>query len=128
MNINKNSTDQTLVLEMGYTPNEFSQTLNGSFCTQTPYTVATINDNHWQVAIHPDNTTDSTGKSGQPAEPDNEIDMQPIDIRISEKKPRVVGMLRLPVLQVSFNFAHMSTLQQERFLKRFFQYFHKGGG
>ncbi len=91
---------------MGYTPKEFARTLTGSFSTQTPFSVHAIDTNHWQV----------------------DLDSAQIAIQIKPLPPRIIAMLSLPVLQVRFTFSKMPKAQQEEFFRRFFQYFHKGGG
>lgn len=95
--------------EMGYTPNEFSKTLHGQFVqNQTDFKLVDNNQNHWQI-IFPKNQAI-------------------VDIKISESTPRKIALLSLPVLEVCFCFSGINAQEQALFLKRFFKYFHKGGG
>ena len=42
--------------------------------------------------------------------------------------PRVIGLIRIPVLQVSFQFDAVDDLQRDAFMTRFDLYMHRGGG
>ncbi|MEE9445522.1 MAG: hypothetical protein V3V19_07645 [Cocleimonas sp.] len=98
--------------EMGYTIDEFDKTLHGQFITkQSAYTCSAINAKQWEV-----NFNDKTLQSAK------------IIIEIAPLPPRIIAMLRLPVLNVSFDFMGLDNEQQSQFLNRFFKYFHKGGG
>ena len=94
---------------MGYTIAEFSKTLHGQFINdEATYRCEDISLTHWEISI-----------SGTPA----------VTIKIAEAPPRKIAMLSLPVLDVQFEFESSLYLkEQEQFLKRFFKYFHKGGG
>ena len=93
---------------MGYTPKEFKKTLQGLFILQTLYSCEEFSSNHWKITVENESTT--------------------VDIRIIEAPPRIIALLTLPVLNVSFNFKNTTQEQQENFMKTFFRYFHKGGG
>ena len=42
--------------------------------------------------------------------------------------PRVIGLIRIPVLRVSFRFDAVDDLQRDAFMKRFVLYMQRGGG
>ena len=42
--------------------------------------------------------------------------------------PRVIGLIRIPVLKVSFRFAGLDDAQRYTFMKRFDLYMQRGGG
>jgi hypothetical protein len=42
--------------------------------------------------------------------------------------PRVIGLVRIPVLKVSFRFAGLDDAQRYTFMKRFDLYMQRGGG
>jgi hypothetical protein len=42
--------------------------------------------------------------------------------------PRVIGLVRMPVLRVSFRFAGLDEAQRYAFMKRFDLYMQRGGG
>ncbi len=94
--------------EMGYTPKEFKKTLLGLFISQTSYVCEEFSANYWQITVD-----DETTK---------------VDIKIEEAPPRIIALLTLPVLNVSFGFHQSTEDQQTIFMKTFFRYFHKGGG
>ncbi len=95
--------------EMGYRADEFSSVLHGSFSGEkSPYRCEIIAPNHWRVSLA------------------GEIAL--LDIQVSEKPPRKLGLFVLPVLQVCFHIKNSDKDQQSQFFKRFFRYFHKGGG
>jgi hypothetical protein len=93
---------------MGYTPKEFKKTLQGLFITQTSYCCEEYTPHHWQITVEDESTT--------------------VDIKIEEAPPRIIALLTLPVLIVSFEFQKSDEEQQKFFMKTFFRYFHKGGG
>jgi hypothetical protein len=47
---------------------------------------------------------------------------------VSEKPPRKLGLIVLPVLQVQFQLLDTAADLEVKFFERFHQYFHKGGG
>ena len=95
--------------EMGYTPVEFAKTLHGQFTkNQTDFTLIDSGKNHWKIRFSKNKVI--------------------ADIKVSESTPRKIALLNLPVLDVCFLFAGLSSQEQELFLERFFKYFHKGGG
>jgi len=95
--------------EMGYTPEEFAKTLQGQFTkNQTDFTLIDSGKNHWQIRFSKNKAI--------------------TDIKVSESTPRKIALLSLPVLKVCFLFTGLTSQEQELFLERFFNYFHKGGG
>jgi hypothetical protein len=97
----------TKIYEMGYTVAEFSKTLQGQFLNdKASYICKTISPSHWEILV-----------SGSLC----------VTIKISQAPQRNIATLSLPVLNVQFEFSG-NVEQQTRFLKRFFKYFHKGGG
>jgi len=98
----------TLSYEMGYTIPEFKKTLYGQFIgEENSYKSTEITSSQWQVSVA------------------DELD---VIIDVSEAPPRVIAMLSLPILHVVFRFTSSNKKLQDEFLKRFFKYFHKGGG
>ncbi len=96
-------------LEMGYRDDEFSSTLQGQFSSEkSPYRCTQIATNHWQIE-----------QSGE---------VFTLDIVVVVQSPRILGLFKLPVLQVKFTFSDTAEPLQEKFFHRFHQYFHKGGG
>lgn len=106
-NINKNMKNP-LQYEMGYTPKEFKKTLQGLFISQTSYSCEEYSPTHWQITVKDESTI--------------------VDIKTAEAPPRIIALLTLPVLNVSFEFTQSNQEQQADFIKTFFRYFHKGGG
>ena len=95
--------------DMGYTPSEFSQVLNGNFTGKnSELNCEPSKTNSWLISHQKSAMT--------------------IDIHIDKKADRVLGAIALPVLSVSFK-VHLATSgQSEFFFDKFFKYFHKGGG
>ncbi len=94
---------------MAFSIAEFSKTLHGQFVTEEDsYICSDLSASRWNIY-----TEDS---------------LLNVSIDIEQAPPRVIAMLRLPVLNVVFSFKDTSEEQQAKFLKRFFKYFHKGGG
>ena len=94
--------------EMGYTLDEFCKTLHGQFIgQQSGYQCKDVSSTQWMITSSEDFS---------------------VNIRVSSAPPRNIAMLSLPVLQVVFDIQSQGDRQKEQFLKRFFQYFHKGGG
>ena len=102
------SINNVVKYEMGYTPKEFEKTLCGLFISQTPYSCEKLAQSNWQITVDNEPTT--------------------VDIIIKEAPPRVIALLTLPVLNVSFQFFKSTEEQQKVFMKTFLRYFHKGGG
>jgi hypothetical protein len=100
--------ESSLKYEMGYTPKEFTKTLLGLFISQTSYSSEELAPHHWKIAVDGESTV--------------------VAIQIKEAPPRVIALLTLPVLNVSFKFHSATEIQQQVFMKAFFRYFHKGGG
>ena len=98
-----------IVYQMGYLASEFGDVLCGSFSgDKSTYSSQALATDHWQVR---DKTTSFC-----------------VDIEISQQPERELGMFRLPVLRVCFNFQEDADDARAQFFKRFHQYFHKGGG
>jgi hypothetical protein len=51
-----------------------------------------------------------------------------VTVRLSAERVRQIASLRIPCLDVSFEFHGLPAAQCEDFLRRFDQAFHKGGG
>ena len=102
--------ESTLVdYEMGYGADEFGDVLNGRFSgDKSDYDCSQIGRHHWSV------TEPGTAFS--------------LSIKVAEKPPRKLGLFKLPVLDVKFDFSDTEAALRERFMHRFHQYFHKGGG
>lgn len=95
--------------EMGYGADEFGNVLTGSFSgVNSDYQCELLARHRWQIT-------------------QNESDLK-IAIEAKEKPPRKLGLFSLPVLQVRFNMEKSVPEDQGKFFKRFFKYFHKGGG
>lgn len=107
-NSNDNQIKNSLKYEMGYTPKEFKKTLQGLFISQTPYSFENFSTQMWKITIEDESTT--------------------VNINIEEAPPRIIALLTLPVLNVSFEFQESNEEQQQVFMNTFFRYFHKGGG
>ena len=52
----------------------------------------------------------------------------PIRILLGPAEERRIGMLRLPVIRVGFQFGEMPRTERDRFMGRFERYFQRGGG
>jgi len=95
--------------EMGYGADEFGNVLTGAFTgEQSDYACEKISTHHWCIT-----------QAG--------ADFA-IEIGVSEKPPRRLGLFVLPVLHVQFQVLDTAADLQLKFFKRFHQYFHKGGG
>ncbi len=95
--------------EMGYGADEFGNVLTGRFSgDNSDYRCETLARHHWQIT-------------------ENGTDLK-ICIEVKDKPPRKLGLFALPVLQVRFNMEKSHPQDQDKFFKRFFKYFHKGGG
>ena len=108
VNTNQNQSENSLEYEMGYTPKEFKKTLQGLFISQTPYSCEELSASHWVITVEGETTR--------------------VNIETEKSPPRIIALLTLPVLQVTFTFDKTSQDQQDDFIKTFFRYFHKGGG
>jgi hypothetical protein len=102
--------ESTLVeYEMGYGADEFGNVLNGPFSgDKSSYDCSQVARHHWSVT--------ETGTAFE------------LSIKVAEMPARQLGLFRLPVLDVRFDFNDTEEGLCERFLHRFHQYFHKGGG
>ena len=95
--------------EMGYGADEFGKVLNGPFSGDSSgYRCETFAPHHWHLT-----------------RPDTDFDLS---IRVAEQPPRKLGLFKLPVLAVEFEFTDTAEALREQFFHRFHQYFHKGGG
>ena len=99
----------TVEYEMGYGANEFGNVLTGPFSgVDSSYQCETLARHQWQISH-------------------NQNDLIVI-VKVEEKPPRKIALFSLPVLQVQFNIEKSNPEDQGEFFKRFFKYFHKGGG
>jgi hypothetical protein len=95
--------------EMGYGADEFGNVLNGPFSgDKSSYECSQIARHHWSVT--------EAGTAFK------------LSIKVAEKPARQLGLFRLLVLDVKFDFNDTEVDLRERFMRRFHQYFHKGGG
>ena len=95
--------------EMGYRADEFGNVLTGSFSGEgSNYLCQNTAKHHWQII-------------------QSNADLK-VSIVVKEKPPRKLGLFSLPVLQVNFIMEKSEPELQGLFFKRFFKYFHKGGG
>lgn len=95
--------------EMGYGADEFGKVLLGPFSgDRSDFNAAEIARHHWRVSLE-----------GSAFE---------LEIRVTEKPPRKLGLFNLPVLEVKFSFNDTEAAPRAAFFHRFHQYFHKGGG
>lgn len=95
--------------EMGYGADEFGKVLLGPFTGDLSVFNATeIGRHRWLISL-----VNSAFE---------------LEIEVLEQPPRKIGLFVLPVLKVRFQFDRSETDERERFLHRFHQYFHKGGG
>lgn len=98
-----------LEYEMGYSADEFGDVLTKSFDgADSGYACLLVTQHHWQI---------QQLNSGFR-----------VHVQIKQKSPRKLGLLNLPILQVNFRLVQSDSIMQAVFFKRFFQYFHKGGG
>lgn len=51
-----------------------------------------------------------------------------LGLKWQEAAPRVIGLVQMPVLQVSFRFAGVEVSERQVFMKRFDLYMQRGGG
>jgi hypothetical protein len=85
-------------------------------CTETEWLrwlPAAVGDNHWKLQEH------SAGVR---------IDDGALGLKWQVGEPRVIGLVRLPRLLVSFRFAGLDEAQRSAFMQRFDLYMHRGGG
>ena len=95
--------------QMGYTEAEFDRALHAGFTSAaTSWRCHAWARRQWLI-------TDET----------SDLQMQ---INIQPLAPRQLGLLQLPVLQVSFVCLQGDADSEQRFFSSFFKYFHKGGG
>ncbi len=95
--------------EMGYRADEFGNVLTGAFNgNKSDYRCQLVSSCHWRI------TQPGTSLL--------------IEIVVSEKPPRRLGLFVLPVLQVQFQLLDTAANLEEKFFERFHKYFHKGGG
>lgn len=95
--------------EMGFAADEFGNVLTGPFSGDgSDYQCETLAKHAWQVS-------------------QKNSDLK-ISIQVTEMPPRRLGLFALPVLKVVFQIEKSIAEDQGAFFKRFFKYFHKGGG
>lgn len=98
-----------LPIEMGYTLDEFSNVLHGNFSTNnSEYRCHDLSTGSWLIF-------------------EEGSDLK-TEIRARQMAPRELGLLKLPILSVSFNIVSGSPQHTQKFFEKFFKYFHKGGG
>ncbi|MCP3663378.1 MAG: hypothetical protein GY696_12935 [Gammaproteobacteria bacterium] len=51
-----------------------------------------------------------------------------VSIVLTQKKPRKIGMLSLPVMMVAFSFPEWPDIDRNQFMHRFERYYQRGGG
>jgi hypothetical protein len=96
-------------IEMGYTLSEFSKVLHGNFSAQqSEYNCRDLSQSSWLIS--------------------HEISNLQTEISVIQKPPRILGLLNLPVLGVTFKLISGETVDEQQFFEKFFRYFHKGGG
>lgn len=101
--------ESSVEYEMGYGADEFGNVLTGPFSGEdSDYQCGTLSRHHWQITQYKSDLI--------------------IDVEVKEKPPRKLGLFSLPVLQVRFSMEKSIPEDQDKFFKRFFKYFHKGGG
>ena len=95
--------------EMGFAADEFGNVLTGSFSGEnSDYQGETLANHNWLIS-------------------QKNSDLK-ITIKVTEMPPRRLGLFALPVLKVVFQMEKSVAEDQGAFFKRFFKYFHKGGG
>ena len=72
-----------------------------------------VGDRHWKL---------QTGSAGV------RIDDGALGLKWQVAAPREIGLVSIPVLQVSFRFAGLDDTQRYTFMKRFDLYMQRGGG
>jgi hypothetical protein len=72
-----------------------------------------VGDHHWKL---------HTGTAGV------RIGDGALGLKWQQAPPRVIGLVSIPVLQVSFRFAGLDDAQRYAFMKRFDLYMQRGGG
>ena len=103
------SGDSAVEYDMGYGADEFGNVLTGPFSgEESAYQCKALSRHYWQI---------------------NQKDSDLVcKIRVQEKPPRKLGLFNLPVLAVKFELEKSNPADQDLLFKRFFKYFHKGGG
>ncbi len=96
-------------IEMGYTVSEFSNVLHGNFSAeQSEYRCKDLSQCSWLIS--------------------HELGNLQTEINVIQKPPRKLGLLKLPVLGVTFKLISGEPQDEQQFFEKFFRYFHKGGG
>ncbi len=72
-----------------------------------------MGENHWKL---------QTGSAGV------RIGDGALGLKWQEAEPRVIGLVRIPVLRVCFRFAGLDDAQRYAFMQRFDLYMQRGGG
>jgi hypothetical protein len=77
----------------------------------------------WLPAAVGDNAWEQDGSSAR-------VDIAPghLQLRWEAQPPRVIALMRMPVLRVSFAFTGLDAAQRYAFMKRFDLYMQRGGG
>jgi len=109
MNTNPNPDSAVVEYEMGYGADEFGKVLLGPFSgARAEFDCVELGRHRWLVT-----------RVGSALE---------LVIEVTQAPPREIGLFRLPVLKVRFQFDRAGPGEREKFFHRFHQYFHKGGG
>jgi hypothetical protein len=109
MNSNPNPDSPIVEYEMGYGAAEFGKVLMGPFSGgRSEFNCVATGLQRWLVTL-----------AGSALE---------LVIEVTQAPPREIGLFRLPVLKVRFQFDKADVDSRTRFFHRFHQYFHKGGG
>ena len=94
-------------------PEQFEREMG---CTEAEWLMwlpQAVGDHHWKQQPHSAGVRIGDGALG---------------LKWQEAAPRVIGLIRIPVLKVSFRFAGLDDAQRYTFMKRFDLYMQRGGG
>ncbi len=96
-----------------YYPERFDREMG---CTEAEWLMwlpRAIGDHHWKQQPHSAGVRVGDGALG---------------LKWQQAEPRLIGLIRIPVLKVSFRFAGLDDAQRYTFMKRFDLYMQRGGG
>ena len=95
--------------QMGYLADEFGKVLQGPFTGErSEFASIALERHRWRITAEGD-----------------DLD---VVVAVEQAPPRTMGLFKLPVLRVRFEFESAEAATRERFFQRFHQYFQKGGG
>ena len=101
--------DGIVEYSMGYYADEFGKVLCGPFSgDQSPFRCTELERHRWRIEY--------------PG-----VDFS-LDLSVADQLLRELGLFKLPVLMVRFDFGSTTDALRAEFFCRFHQYFHKGGG